>query len=288
MDQHQLPARPAGGVAGGGHGHDLVALAVEDEHGEADLLQAAQRDGAAGREQHRQGGGDEPPGGEGVGHRLREREALELEALVAAEEQRLEGVDGQGGADHAEQGRVPAGEGGEVVPGLAHGGVDEDEGHGPLRLGGGQLGHQPAAERVTADHRPPDAELVEDLGQEPAVGGEAPPPGPEPLGGAVAGQVDGQHPEPHRRQPGQRLHVEPAGEREPVGHHQRDPAPAGRHADAVTVSQTERMRPQQLQRNGEGRAGCRCRPQSGCRFVVDGHRIRRSLMENSFPVSPSG
>src|SRR5205085_3185613 len=143
----------------------------------------------------RHGGGDEPPGGEGVGHRLREREALELEALVAAEEQRLEGVDGQGGADHAEQGRVPAGEGGEVVPGLAHGGVDEEQGDRPLRFGGGQLRQQATAERVAAEDSPADAELVEYLGEEMAVGAEVPAPDAEPGAAAVAGEVDGQDPE---------------------------------------------------------------------------------------------
>src|SRR5438132_550795 len=70
VDQDELPAGPAGGVAGGGHRHDLVPLAVEDEDGEPLLLQPPQRQGAAGREQHRQGGGHEPPGSEGVGRGL--------------------------------------------------------------------------------------------------------------------------------------------------------------------------------------------------------------------------
>src|SRR5439155_1132080 len=39
VDQHQLPARPAGGVAGGGHRHHLIPLAMENEDRHLLLLQ---------------------------------------------------------------------------------------------------------------------------------------------------------------------------------------------------------------------------------------------------------
>ena len=44
-------------------------------------------------------------------------------------------------------------------------------------------------------------------------------------------------------------------------------------ADAVAVRQTERMGAKTLERDGEGRADHRSGPQTGRRFLVDGHRI---------------
>ena len=61
-----------------------------------------------------------------------------------------------------------------------------------------------------------------------------------------------------------------------MAHHQRDaPAPDG-HADAMAVGQAQLMGTKPLERNGVGRRHGRAGPQARCRFVVDGHRIRRS------------
>ena len=61
-----------------------------------------------------------------------------------------------------------------------------------------------------------------------------------------------------------------------MGHHQRDAPAPNRDPDPVAVGQAQLMGTKRLERNGVRRSQRRARPQTRCRFVIDGHRIRRS------------
>jgi hypothetical protein len=195
---------------------------MKDEGRDGVVPQSLHRPGRRRGHQHRQGRRDKPPWREDVGHGLGEGEGPELRALIAGEVQGAEGVGGEGEADQTQHPRSPSGEGGQVVPGGADGGVDQYDANRPVRLGRRQFRHEAPAQRMADQDRTLDAQRVEDLGHELAVGVEMETLGGQVAGAAVPGQVDRHHLESESGQPGQGLDVEPSGEGEPVDEDERD------------------------------------------------------------------
>ena len=260
-------AGPAGGVAGGGQRHHQVAVAVHHRHRRWPQRDPVQQRRAGRGVQGGQARAEQPPRGAEVSDHDRDGQAAELGRLaqVAGQGHRPQGVGQQHHPQHPDRRRRPPDQPDQAVPGRPDAGVDQQQGHHPLGAVGGQLGHQPAPQRVAGQDSPLHPELVQDPAEEAPVLVEA----PAVVGDPAAGDVDGHHPEAGRGQPAEGLHVQPVGQQQPAGQHQGEALPADGHADPAPV-------------HGEAVLG---KPRIGGRPVGSDHLAPRLPGPRQHPVS---
>ena len=186
-------------------------------------------------------GPEEPPGSAHVAAQGRGDEAAQLDGLPGVAEPRHggDGVEEQRGAGAGQQRGEHPEDVHHAVPGVAHDGVEEHHGDGPLGFGGGQLGDEAAAHGVAHQHGGPHPEVVEDPAEQRGVARHALGAGGEPQGAAVTGGVHGDHLEAEVHEPRERLGVEDPLGREAVHHHEGHAPTAHRHAHGVAVGQRD-------------------------------------------------